>query len=143
MTCTEVRVALLEADLDELRGTAGTPLALHVRACADCRVAAERVVRVEDAMGRRLAEFAPGHPVPAASARLGRRHHPWRWAVSLAAAATIVALIVRPGQGPSPRDAPSASEQPGPGRVAVEAPPGRNVAVFETADPDIVIIWFF
>jgi len=27
--------------------------------------------------------------------------------------------------------------------LAVEGPPGRNVAVFQTDNPDIVVIWFF
>jgi hypothetical protein len=144
MTCIEARAALLEADLEELRGTADTPLARHLRDCAACRAAAERIVRTEGALARRLAALPPRREALRTPATRRRTRHPWRWAVPLAAAATIVALIVtRPGQRPPPGDAPVASGRPGPSPVAVTAPAGRNVAVFETADPDIVIIWFF
>lgn len=144
MNCTEARAALLEADLAELRGTGDTALALHLRGCAACRTAADRVARVEDAMAQRLAALAPRREVVRAPAPLHRRRRPWRWAVPLAAAATILALIVtRPGQSPPRGDAPVVSKPPGPSRVAVRAPAGRNVAVFETKDRDIVVIWFF
>lgn len=143
MTCLEARAALLEADLEELRGTADTSLALHLRDCADCRAGAERILRVEDALGRRLAAHAPRRGIARAPATPWRRR-PWRWAVPLAAAATILALIVtRPEQSPPRGDAPVVSKPPGPSRVAVRAPAGRNVAVFETKDRDIVVIWFF
>ena len=144
MTCLEARAALLEADLEELRGTADTSLALHLRDCTDCRAAAERILWVEGAVGRRLAALAPRRGIPRASAAAPRVRRRWRWAAPLAAAATILALMVtRSGQSPPRRDAPGVSTQPGPSRVAVQAPAGHNVAVFETKDPDIVVIWFF
>lgn len=142
MTCLEARAALLEADLEELRGTADTSLALHLRDCADCRAGAERILQVEDALGRRLAALAPRRGIARAPAT-PRRRRPWRWAVPLAAAAGIVGLAVtRPGPRPPGGDVGGVPE-PAPGRIAVEAPVGRNVAVFETADPNIVIIWLF
>lgn len=144
MTCLDARAALLEADLEELRGTADTPLALHLRDCPDCRAAAERIVRVEDAMGRRLGALAPRRGIARAPAAAPRRRRPWRWAAPLAAAAGIVALVVTRAPEPRPEDhGPPDLATHEVGGVSVRAPAGRNVAVFQTDNPDIVVIWFY
>ena len=143
MNCLEARAALLEADLEELRGTADTSLALHLRDCADCRAGAERILRVEDALGRRLAALAPRRSIARAPAT-PRRRRPWRWAVPLAAAAGIVALVVTRPPEPRPEDhRPPDLATHEVGGVSVRAPAGRNVAVFQTDNPDIVVIWFY
>jgi len=144
MTCMEARAALLEADLEELRGTADTPLALHLRDCADCRAAAERVLRVEGALGWRLAALAPRRGIARAPAT-PRRRRPWRWAVPLAAAAGVGALLLVVTRPPEPRpvEGRPADVAQETGGVSVRAPAGRNVAVFQTDNPDIVVIWFY
>jgi hypothetical protein len=98
-------------------------------------------------MARRLAEFAPRHGIPVAPSRPGWRRHPWRWTVPLAAAAGVGALLLvvtRPA-GPPPlvEDRPADLSRRGTGGVSVRAPAGRNVAVFQTDNPDIVVIWFY
>ena len=145
MTCMEARAALLAADLGELRGTADTPLALHLRGCAVCRAAAERIIWVEGAMGRRLDALAPRRDVGRPSAMPSRRPRPWRWAVPLAAAAGIVALLVvtRPPKPPPIEEGPADVAMQESSGVSVRAPAGRNVAVFQTDNPDIVVIWFY
>jgi len=146
MTCIEARAALVEADPQELHGAADTPLAEHLRDCADCRAAAERIVLVENAMGRRLAALAPRRGLARARATPPPKRRPWRWAVPLAAAAGVGALLLLVPRPPESR--PAADSRPSTlvreaGGVSVRAPAGRNVAVFETADSGIVVIWFF
>ena len=145
MTCMEARAALLAADLEELRGAADTPLALHLGGCTACRAAAERIIRVEGAMGRRLGSLAPRRDIARPPAMPSRRPGPWRWAVPLAAAAGIVALLVvnRPHKPPPMEERPADVAVQEAGGVSVRAPAGRNVAVFQTDDPDIVVIWFY
>jgi predicted anti-sigma-YlaC factor YlaD len=149
MTCGDARVALLEADLADLRGETDSVLALHLRGCPACREAAVAILAVEAAAGRRIADPSPRRDAAEAMA-LGRaaarrrRYGRMAWLAPLAAAAGVVALITtRPARLPPGRDRAAAIQPPHPSRVAVEAPAGQNVAVFETADADIVVIWLF
>jgi hypothetical protein len=146
MTCTEARAAMLDADLDALRGAVGGPLASHLGACADCRAAADRIVRVEGAMGRQLGRLAPRRGTGRAAGTVPRRRQPWRWAVPLAAAAGIGALLLVVTRPPAPSPVerrPADAAWRGAGGVSVRAAAGRNVAVFQTDNPDIVVIWFY
>lgn len=148
MNCTEARAALLEADPMELRGEAETAVSLHLRECAACRAAADAILATEAAAGRWIETRAPRRGAAdvvarGRSAAQRRRRARWGWLVPLAAAAGIVTLIVtQPGPHPPGGDV-GVVPEPAAGRIAVEAPAGRNVAVFETADPNIVIIWLF
>lgn len=148
MNCTDARAALLEADPVELRGEAETAVSLHLRECAACRATADAILATEAAAGRRIQARAPRSGAADAVARgrsaaERRRRARWGWLVPLAAAAGIVTLILtRPGPHP-PGEEVGVVREPAPGRIAVEAPVGRSVAVFETTDPDIVIIWLF
>jgi hypothetical protein len=64
--------------------------------------------------------------------------------VPLAAAAGIVALVVtRPPEPPPEDHRPPDIATHEVGGVSVRAPAGRNVAVFQTDNPDIVVIWFY
>ena len=154
MTCTEARSAMLEADPDELRRAADTPLSSHLRTCNACRTAAERIVQLEGAMGRRIAVLAPRRGIGRAPAAPLPRRRPWRWVVPLAAAAGVGTLLLVVTRPPGPRaveDRPAGVARrgaegvsiAGPGGVSVRAPAGRNVAVFQTDNPDIVVIWFY
>jgi hypothetical protein len=146
MNCAAARAVLLEADLADLRGATDSELAAHLRSCEACRWAADAILATERAAGAWLARRAPRRR--AGDARARRRATPrwaWRWAVPVAAAAGIVALVVtRPGDRPPSVPVPAATvEAPGHAGIAVRAPAGRSVAVFATADPDIVVIWLY
>jgi hypothetical protein len=66
-----------------------------------------------------------------------------RWAAPLAAAAGVATvLLTRRGPG-SIAETPRPRAETMPRGVTVTAPPGRNVAVMETDNPNVVIIWFF
>ncbi|MEJ2218256.1 MAG: hypothetical protein P8099_16745 [Gemmatimonadota bacterium] len=87
---------------------------------------------------------AGSHVIPLDTARrwAARRVTSWRaWVpVALAAGLTAVLLVARPRQDwhvPAPEGAPA------PTQVAVSAPPGKNVVVFGTRNPDIKVIWFY
>jgi len=73
--------------------------------------------------------------------RAWRRRWAWRVAPLAAAAVLAVALIARREQ--VQQTPPPASAPPIRSGLAVEGPPGRSVAVFQTDNPDIVVIWFF
>jgi len=73
--------------------------------------------------------------------RAQRRRWAWRVAPLAAAAVLAVALIARREQ--VQQTPPPASAPPIRSGLAVEGPPGRSVAVFQTDNPDIVVIWFF
>lgn len=149
MDCRAVRDALLEADLAELRGERESDLSRHLAGCADCRAAATRILQAEGALLHALQAPEARRPIEsvvaaarAEAARRAMRRRAWRRWVPLAAAAGLGALVWinrrdPPRLPPPPRDSgPTAT-------VTVEAPPGRNVAVLKTGNPDIVVIWFF
>lgn len=143
MACRAVRDALLEADLAELRGERESDVSRHLAGCADCRAAATRILQAEGAL---LHE--PRRPIEAvlaaARAEAGRRamrRRAWRRLTPLAAAAGLGALLwVARREPPLPAPAPDTRPTP---TVTVEAPAGRNVAVLETGNANIVVFWFF
>lgn len=160
--CTNFLGALLEAEVDELRGYADTALSHHVAQCASCAAAAERILDANRALDRALAPtpaldveavLARARPAAArggndrssrrpeaghASRPVGRR---WRAWAGLAAAASVAALILiserEPGLPGTP-DPPLKRAQ-----ALVEAPADRKVAVIQTDNPDITVLWFF
>ncbi len=156
-TCERYRDALLEAEPDDLRGIGQTDVARHIKACPACARAGEVILETTaslnaylgseehapalDAVLRRsaTAEVTPPRQTeragPVASWRTNRR-----W-VALAAAASIAALLLVPGRpAPLPPTATVATAEPLP---TVESAPGQTVAVFETENPDITVLWFF
>jgi hypothetical protein len=145
MNCVAAREMMLVADLAELEGTTESDLGRHVRGCADCAAAAQRILAAEQELGRAMRNVAPRRAADEAirRARDGAPRTRWVWrAAPLAAAAALAAVLlwhrplvdhVLPSTMPPALDA----------RLAVEAPPGRSVAVFRTDNPDIVVIWFF
>lgn len=130
----------------------------HVRSCPECRQVAERILAAEAGLRRELAALAPsGSPARAARmARIESRRRRTRlnrrvgWAAVAAALAGVLGIRVAASVGP-PNASPSA-EAPG-WRVAsadsrtwlpeVEVPDHENVVVFETADRDVVVFWFY
>jgi hypothetical protein len=139
MNCAAAREMMLEADLTE------PELIEHVRACAQCSAVVERIRTAERALRHALRSATPRRAADEAIGR-AKRHVPryrraWP-AVALAAAATLAALLFGRPEPVVPRLplTPPATVSSG---LAVEAPPGRSVAVFRTDNPDIVVIWFY
>lgn len=180
-TCRETRKALLEADLtelEELQVTEATALGRHVASCETCGRAARAILRgteelgawltrpggepdVEDLLrradlrveGDEHAEAGPSdrgedEEVPRVDPVMGRK---LRWALPLAAAAAVAALILTDGDRPGTPFPPAEETRLAPAeetRLAsaepsldLEVPEGRTAAVFETDDPDITVIW--
>jgi predicted anti-sigma-YlaC factor YlaD len=157
LTCAQARDALLEADLAELRGgSSATPLAEHLATCADCRRMAERIVAATDALGReRMRQPRRAVGVAAAAARgeadrIRRTRRRWLAAVPALAAAGIAAIFLARGT-PSLSPAPSAPSAASAASAAAAAPAdiplvasmAHTVAVFKTANPNIVVVWQF
>ncbi len=147
MNCHDARLALLDADPAELHGESASALTHHLSQCGDCRVLSETLLAAQRGAARWMAERTPRRRLAALPSRraatAGQRPRR-RWPVLVAAAAAIAALIVTwPGDGPPAPTRGLGAPPPTISRIAVEAPAGRDVAVFETRDPDIVIIWFF
>ncbi len=145
MTCAEARERMLEAERTELSGATESELSLHLRGCARCRRAATQILEAERELWGALAAATPGRGADEAVGlvrrRAQRRRWAWRVAPLAAAAVLAVALIARREQ--VQQTPPPASAPPIRSGLAVEGPPGRSVAVFQTDNPDIVVIWFF
>jgi len=80
---------------------------------------------------------------PSKTAELPERPGPWRrpW-VPIVAAASGAALLV-PTQGERPLPGTPISPRPVAPPALVEAQAGQSVAVMQTDDPDITVLWFF
>jgi len=128
MNCDEARELLLEAELVELRGEGDSPLARHVTACAGCRAMAAHILSQTAALHAALERR------PAA-----KRRFAWRRAVpvGLAAAAALALLLVP--RTKETRVLPAAAVAPHEGVVATAS----NVAVIQTQNPKITVVWYF
>ncbi len=158
--CEKMRHLILEGEPHELRGEGGSPLAVHVRMCPRCARAATRVLDETERLDAFLTRDPTGAQVDAVLERAGRAASPStaraasdappaarprspsrRWAV-LAAAAAVGALLLLPGRSLPP----PGPELLGPGArrlPTVEAMTGQRVAVVETDNPEITVLWFF
>jgi len=149
MDCAAARALLLEAEPAELRGEADSPLAAHLRACAFCRRDADAILAGEaelDAALRALAtpsadpKVIPLRPRRAWTRRIG----PAAASVAALAAAVAAVMLARPGAAPPPG---ATAEQIA--RLMFPAPPvaraadGRSVAVLETSDPGVTVVWVY
>lgn len=143
MNCSDWQDVMLEAEPAELSGEGESALAKHLRSCAVCRAQADLLLRAMTELDQDLAAEAARDQVR----RLGRPERLRRAAlvaVPLAAAAAIALLLLGPfraGRGPGLVRIP-----PVPTVAAVPVvtpPPGRNAAVIQTDNPDIVIVWLY
>ena len=142
---------LLEAEPEELSGAGTTPLARHVRGCERCALSARRILAanagLEAALNAAAAPVVLDLDALIAEARVAGvsgepalPRHAWRKWATLAAAATVVGLLLFPTRDPSLPGVPlEASAAP----AALEIPAGRDVAVIATDNPDITVLWFF
>lgn len=144
LDCAAARERLLEAEPEELDGTAETPLARHLAACAPCAARAHAILEGEAALDRALGQLSrtavSGDVSRPPSSRIRRIA---RWAAVPLVAAAAVAVVWSVTSGPPPPAIPDARvvlEEPVP---FVEAPEGRPVGVFQTGQPGITVVWFF
>jgi len=159
MNCERATALLLEADLTELQGHGDTVLTAHLERCGSCRERARRIVAAERGLDRALdglggqgrargdtaaatrGEQSSGRRVTAVLTRRGRRGVRWVW-IPLALAAGLAALILIPDTEPPPvRSAMAHAFSPD--RVRVEVPAGRNAVLYETENPNVIVVWFY
>ena len=157
MICSEAQAQLLEADLPVLRGEGDDPLASHIRSCPRCMGIAETILNGEAGLALSLAAVLPTLDLDGILERANAaegdevisldRNRP-RWTrfgtgftlIPLAAAAALTALFLgRPPKLPGPE---YTLEAGGLG-LNVEVPQGRSVAVLETSNPEITVLWLF
>jgi hypothetical protein len=145
--CEQARRWMLEADLAELRALERSPVADHLAGCDGCRRRAEAIVAGMAELDHALAELAR----PAATRRTAllrfRPARAWRWAAPLALAAGIAAVML--ARRPAPAEEPPGVTAERIARVLFAPAPvaraldGRGVAVLETNDPDVTVVWFY
>ena len=143
MNCQAALDLMLEAEPADLAGKPDSELSRHIQGCAPCRGAAQRILEAEGSLREALAAAAPRRSAAEAVQLAGQRQMRARrlWPlVPLAAAAGVAGLILT-RRHPMELMLPAAPP-PAP-RIAVTAPPGRSVAVLQTDNPDVVLIWFY
>ncbi|MGH7676328.1 MAG: hypothetical protein ACREMV_13740, partial [Gemmatimonadales bacterium] len=64
MNCTTAMDFMLEADARDLAGGTESELGQHLRTCAPCRSAAERILAAEGALRRALGGALPRRATP-------------------------------------------------------------------------------
>jgi anti-sigma factor RsiW len=144
VTCTEIRDQLLEAAPSELRGEGESAVAQHLRSCPRCRQLAERIVAEERRLQGALVALEPRQPVDDAvrtAVRQARQRRRRRWVVASGLAAAAVAVFALWQSGRSalpPAPPPTAMAQP-----FVQTSADQNVIVYQTANPDIVVVWLY
>lgn len=133
MNCHEARALLLDAEPGMLRRRTD-PLGAHLATCAACAAIAADILAqdaaLDDALGR-LSRPRVQRP----------RARPWKPVAALAplAAAAGVALLVWSGRSSYPPIVIPAESVPR--TTVVNATGTRGVAVMQTRDPDITVIW--
>lgn len=145
MTCEKTRALLLEADQSELTGEGDGPLSVHLRRCPDCRAVAGRLLTAERSLAAALAESrsqrgaseAARHAIALPPGVRWRQAARW---VPVAAAAALALLLLQRDRQVLPPPSPIATP---PAALEVTLPAGRTAAVFQTGDPNIVVVWFF
>ncbi len=142
MTCDAARELLLEADLRAVEPA----LQAHLDGCADCRALVEHLRAAERRLAGDIARLTPptnsvlAVQRAAADSRRRRRVRRGMGISTLAAAAGLAAVFFATRQPALPGVVPVvAAHVP----LTVSAPPGRNVAVLHTDNPDVVVFWFF
>lgn len=132
MTCTEARDTIEVADLSELRASDGSPLADHLRECAECR-------RLADVVLQGTGMLIVGG-VRRERARRSRVRRITAWS-SVAAAATIVAVVVDRHQPVTRTEPVRSTSLPVARDVSLEVGRGQQATVLKTADPKVTVIW--
>lgn len=157
--CVDMRERLLEADPAELLGAGDSAVARHVAGCAACTAAAQRILRSQQELADALSQLVQAPPaagarvaavVPAAAAESavrparGARRSLLRVMPPLAAAAVLVLFLL---QQRSADELPRLEPVPEPTAYALDMPvvnatDGSDVAVMQTSNPNITVVWF-
>jgi anti-sigma factor RsiW len=149
ITCDAARELLLEAEPAELRGVGGGELAAHLRSCAACAARARYILEQQEVLARALdglqSTVVADRRLAGARARPVRPvYRRWEILLPLAAAATVGGLfLARRHQPATPTVAPLRMAAARPRPLDVQVPAGQSVAVFQTANPNIVVIWSY
>ena len=150
MNCSEARARILEADLADLRGEIASDLSRHLDSCGRCRLAAQRILQEETNLGDMLAAVRPHISAEVASKRaqgeahLRRRRRIWYGLAPALAAAGFAGILLVGNGVPTPGTLAGSvlmAQQELP--PIVETASGQQVAVFETDNPNIVVVWSF
>ena len=158
MKCLQARRALLDADLRDLAGEGSSPLAAHLRECPACRARAEAILAGEAELAgalthpgaipdleeilRRAGTRSRGGETPRKTFPFAPFTRPGRITaalIPLAAAAVAVLFLAREPDLPGTEFSPSRSFS----GLEVEAPEGQSVAILQTNNPDISVVWIF
>ena len=151
MKCASAIDRMLEADPQELSGEGTGELAGHLASCDRCCALAEQIVEGQLGLARELETQSPRlsaedglRIAEKRSSAIRRRNAIWQIGAPLAAAAGITGIVLAGNGGVGVKDMAltrGAETLPG---LEVQAPPGKDVAVFGVADrPDVVVVWFF
>jgi hypothetical protein len=147
MNCAAALDLMLEADLADLESPSDSELGRHLGECASCRAAAQRILLAERTLREQLATASPlgtaDAALRAALARSARRGRLIRLGVPLAAAAGLLVFLVGRERSLQLGQPLAVAPPLPPPMLRVTAPPGRNVAVLRTDNPDVVVFWFF
>ena len=140
MTCETARQAMMDAELDDLRGQGGSELSVHLRTCAACRTRADAILASYGALARGLDVFQPS-AAETPVMRLARRRRRVAWLpLPLAAAAALALLLARRTPDPLPNVDALARwmlrEPP-----IVEPRAGRQAVVIEKQN--LTIVWLY
>lgn len=156
MKCIEVRLALLEGELATLTEEGEGPVAEHLRGCPGCQARAEAILQGEALLASELEKGVPRTDLDRIMemAEMGEEGvlpfpaRALRWATGgprvallpVAAAAAVAILFL--GKPPA-LSGPDFTHEPVSPGLAVEAPEGHSVAVLETGNPNIKVVWLF
>ena len=140
MNCQAAHDAMLEAELEELRGIGGSELVAHLRECAACRARAGAIVDGYASLDVGLRALQPAQ----AGARvtpIGRRRTRYAWLpLPLAAAAVLALLLARPASGPLP-DVHALARHISPEQPLVQTRAGQQAVVL--IRNDMTIVWLY
>lgn len=141
MKCADARAAMLEAELDELRGMGSTPLAQHVASCADCASYAQKILRSYGALGSGLAQMSTQTAaVPVIPIR-SRKRNAQKWLpLPLAAAAILALLLLRTEQEELP-NVDALARMTFKDTPLVTPPAGKQAMVMERNE--MTIVWLY
>lgn len=143
MNCETARALLLEAEPAALRAPQGTPLGAHLEACAECAGLAGKILASDAALHDALATLSAATMGARTTGARAVARRAWRRSAVLLpviAAAAALVLLLRPEPSRLPV-APSARAIPR--HTVVNGTDGSGVAVMQTRDPDITVIWNF
>ncbi len=135
-SCRTMRAAMLSAELSELQGRGPSEVAAHVRECASCRAAAQRILFANSRLAAQLEQASGTKHTATTSA--------WPVWLALPIAAALAGLFFlqqhRLQLEAIPRVGRLEDVRRPVATPVVNAPANRDVAVFRTAE-NITVVW--